>query len=443
MCQRVIDGRDKTTTIMQVKVQAATISGTLPAPASKSVMQRVCGAALLHKGVTVVRNYGKSNDDKAALSIIAALGARVSYDNEHALTISSDGIPAKRLTTVEINCHESGLSLRMFAAIANLFAETVIVNGSGSLLQRPVDFFQQVLPQLGISVSGGKLPIELSGTFQAANISIDGSMSSQYLTGLLMAYSATDAKDVTIEVQHLKSKPYIDLTLEVLERFKKKIPDVTNYESFAWKGFAPNAPGKIEHEIEGDWSNGAFLLVAGAIAGSIIVKGLDVFTTQADKRVLEALQDSGCIMSIEATQIQVRHAALKAFHFDATDCPDLFPPLVALAAHCSGTSVIEGVHRLEHKESNRAESLIATFSLMGVEINIQDDKMIIKGAAQKVQGAIVDSYNDHRIAMACAVAALGANSPMTITGADAVNKSYPDFFNDLSSISAGAITTHL
>jgi 3-phosphoshikimate 1-carboxyvinyltransferase len=192
------------------------------------------------------------------------------------------------------------------------------------------------------------------------------------------------------------------------------------------------------YTVEGDWSGGAFLLVAGAVAGGITVKGLDVFSTQADKAILKTLMDCGANISIETEQIVVSPAGvrgLQPFHFNATDCPDLFPPLVALAAYCNGTSVIEGVSRLAHKESNRGLTLQQEFKKMGAEIKLQDDLMIIEGGGG-LKGAKIHSHHDHRIAMACAVAALKAAGETIIEGAEAINKSYPGFFEDLKSLHA-------
>jgi 3-phosphoshikimate 1-carboxyvinyltransferase len=274
---------------------------------------------------------------------------------------------------------------------------------------------------------------------QAANITIDGSLSSQFLTGLLMAFAATNPKDISITVVDLKSKPYIDLTLEVLEAFGVSIIN-HNYQRFEFseKGFSKQG-NEIQYTVEGDWSGAAFLLVAGAIAGGITVKGLNVFSTQADKKILQALSNAGAGLSIQEHQIEVRPLPLKAFHFDATDCPDLFPPLVALGAYCEGTTVIEGVGRLQHKESNRAMSLQSEFAKLGVSVQLQDDLMIVKGMRDgsellPLSAATVHSHHDHRIAMATAVAALQAADPVEIEAADAINKSYPDFFVHLQQL---------
>ncbi len=417
---------------MQVTISPSVVRGTITAPASKSAMQRACAAALLKEGSTILRNPGISNDDKVALKIIQQLGAKVHEFEEGSLEIT--GVDCIKPFDKVIDCGESGLSCRMFIPIIALSESRIKIVGSGSLVNRPMDFYSSVLPDLGvnISTSNGKLPIWVEGPLRPKNISIDGSLSSQFLTGLIFSYSAAFARDVTIEVKNLSSKPYIDLTLEVLADFGLQIPVNNNYKSFDFKGNYPSS-WPLEYVVEGDWSGASFLLVAGAIAGDIVVKGLDIFSTQADKEILQALIQSEANMSIEEKQICVSKSKLKAFHFNATDCPDLFPPLVALAAYCNGSSVIEGVHRLTHKESNRALTLQEEFAKMGVEIVLQDNLMLIKGGG-KIKGANVHSHHDHRIAMACAIAALGAEGDTIIEEAQAVNKSYPQFWEHLRSI---------
>jgi 3-phosphoshikimate 1-carboxyvinyltransferase len=327
----------------------------------------------------------------------------------------------------------------MFAPIAALLDQQVYITGNGSLLNRPADFFDEILPQLNVAVASnnGKLPLIINGPLQAKFISIDGSLSSQFLTGLLFAYSFKNC-DAVISVKDLKSKPYIDLTLQVMQDFGLNIPINNNYTEFVFtkQTISQSPEQSINYTIEGDWSNAAFLLVAGAIAGNITVQGLNLRSTQADKAILNVLEMVDCNIEKSEHSITISNASLKAmncFDFDATDCPDLFPPLVALASYCKGTSSIKGVSRLKHKESNRAISLQQEFGKMGIEITLNDDIMQIKGNAY-ISGAILDSHNDHRIAMACAVAALKANESTTILNADAINKSYPDFYNDLKRV---------
>lgn len=414
---------------MKATIQPSGLTGEILAPASKSSMQRACAAALLRAGETIIHHPGYSNDDKAALRVIQALGAKVETLKDGSLLVRSSG---EVIGTSEVNCGESGLGLRMFAPIIALSAETIRVKGEGSLLKRPMDFFDEIFPQLGIRVvsNGGKLPLEIQGPLQPRDIAIDGSMSSQFLTGLLFAFAAAGAPGVTIRVRDLKSKPYIDLTLQVMKHFGWEIGN-RDYEAFTFT--AERSGGSPEYTVEGDWSGGAFLLVAGAIAGPIVVKGLDTSSTQADKAIVRAVCDAGAVFEDREEGFVVGPAALKAFTFDATDCPDLFPPLVALASYCNGTTEILGVSRLAHKESNRGLTLQEEFGKMGVKIDLDGDRMLVHGRGV-VKGATVHSRHDHRIAMACAVAALRASGPVTIEEAEAVNKSYPDFYEHLQQL---------
>jgi len=419
---------------MQVSVFPSIINGAVCAAASKSAMQRACAAALLFKGATVLENAGVSNDDLAAIGIIKALGATVE-EKENEIIINSNGVHP---FSGSFHCGESGLSIRMFSPIAALSSKEITITGSGSLATRPMNFFDEVLPQLNVSVksNNGFLPLHVTGPLIPKNITIDGSLSSQYITGLLFAYSAAGARNVTINVTNLNSKPYIDLTLKIMERFGLKTPVHTDYTRFYFDDKEPKeiADKTVQYTVEGDWSGAAFLLVAGAIGGAVEVTGLDVFSSQADKAILQALMQSGAVISISQEKINVSKAPLKAFQFDATHCPDLFPPLVALAAFCSGTSVIEGVNRLTHKESNRALTLQQEFGRLGIEITLQDNLMLVKGG--QVKSANVHSHHDHRIAMACAVAALGGDGKTIIEAAEVIDKSYPVFYNHLQQLGA-------
>ena len=419
---------------MKITIQPSKLNGSIQAPASNSSMQRACAAALLTPGKTIIRNPGHSNDDKAALDIIKRLGASWEMAEEE-IIVTSEGI---KPVATEIDCGESGLSIRMFTPLVALSKKHIVVKGSGSLVTRPMDFFDEILPGLHVKIksNNGKLPLEIHGPLRPRNIEVDGSLSSQYLTGLLMAYAAADATDVSIKVNNLKSKPYIDLTLDVMKQFGMKTPVNRDYEEFYFENETPYSTLKVNHyTVEGDWSGGAFLLVAGAIAGSIVVKGLDLTSTQADKAVVDALMAANAGIAIEAKGIKLNMASMNSFEFDATDCPDLFPPLVALAAYCNGDTRIRGVSRLTHKESDRANTLQEEFSKMNVKIDLNDDTMVIHGGGV-VNGAQVHSRHDHRIAMACAVAALRATGETTLEEAQAVKKSYPDFYNDLEELGA-------
>jgi 3-phosphoshikimate 1-carboxyvinyltransferase len=422
---------------MTTIVSPSIINGTLAAPASKSSMQRACAAALLHKGTTHIHNAGISNDDKAALDIIQQLGATVGFKSDY-IEIVSKGFGRKNVSeTKTINCGESGLSIRMFSPIAALSSSTINIIGEGSLQKRPMDFFDEIFPQLGIDIisTNGKLPLQIKGPLQPKSITIDGSLSSQFLTGLLFAFGDAATETVTITVVDLKSKPYIDLTLNIMQHFGYNIVN-DNYERFVISPKVNKENEKINYTVEGDWSSASFLLVAGAIAGSVKLSGLDIHSAQADKAIMEVLKLCGVKIDISKEFIEITKANLHAFEFDATDCPDLFPPMAALAAYCKGTTKIKGTHRLAAKESDRAKTLQDIFGKMGINILLENDEMIIEGSA--IKSAEVSSHHDHRIAMAAAVAALGADGNITITEADAINKSYPQFFEDLKQLASSS-----
>ena len=419
---------------MQATVSPSSLSGSITIPASKSAMQRACAAALVKGGTTLLSNPGRSADDEAALDIIQQLGATVTREMD-GIRIESKGVqPVAR----ELHCGESGLSVRMFTSIAATAEHEIRITGSGSLPKRPLAFFDEVLPLLNVSIqsNGGYVPLTVKGPLHPKNITVDGSLSSQYITGLLFAFAAADAADVTISVNDLNSQPYVDLTLDIMRRFGLKTPTNRGYKEFYFDATPIASPTNesTAYMVESDWSSASFLLVGGAISGPVEVRGLDLHSTQADKAILGPLIDCGAHLSIEEDKITIQKSRLRAFHFNATQCPDLFPPLVALAAYCEGTTVIEGVERLAHKESNRALTLQEEFAKLGINIKLQGDLMLITGGA--VTGAPVHSRHDHRIAMACAIAALKGSGLTSIAEAEAINKSYPQFYEHLQQLGA-------
>ncbi|HOF21875.1 MAG TPA: 3-phosphoshikimate 1-carboxyvinyltransferase [Bacteroidales bacterium] len=407
---------------MDYFVVPSEISGSVTAPPSKSMTQRAIAAALLAKGESIITNPSDCDDSLAAINIARALGADVTRE-PGILRISGAGKIREQL----LNCGESGLAIRMFSPVAALNVEEIIMTGTGSLVKRPMSIIEDALRQFGVKCKseGGFLPLTIQGPLRGGHCEIDGSLSSQLLTGLLMALPVTE-KDSIIIVNNLKSKPYIDMTLQVLKSFGINILK-TGYSRFEIPGNQKYKAGKFE--VEGDWSGGAFLLVAGAINGDIRIEGLRADSLQSDKAILNVLDSAGVRTTILENSITVRKSPLKAFFFDATESPDLFPPLVTLAAFCRGKSTIKGVSRLIHKESNRAEALITEFGRIGIRIETSDDNMIVSGGS--VKGGEVSSHGDHRIAMAAAVAALGSSGKILIKNSGCVAKSWPLFFEQL------------
>ncbi len=423
---------------MTVSALPGKLEGTFQAPPSKSSMQRACAAALLHKGTTLLSNVGNSSDELAALNIIRQLGASVTETGPGTLMIESE---FHRFATEEntgplsLHCGESALCARLFTPIAALCNRSITLSGEGSLKHRNLHFPEESYRKLNIGITGNlnQLPITVKGPLQPKSLHIDAAESSQHLSGLLFAFAASVKEPTTIRATSLSSKPYIDLTIAILNQFGYRI-ETSGESEFHVHPNQALENSSIRYTVEADWSTAAFFLTGAAISGNLTITGLDVFSKQADRAVLQALMMTGVPLSITEKNIVINTGSgkqpLKPFHFDATHCPDLFPPLAILAACCAGTSVIEGIQRLENKESNRADSITQMLQRFGVPVTLQDNLMIIEGKP-KLAATSIDSCNDHRIAMAAAIGALRAEGPVEIINARAVRKSFPDFFEVL------------
>lgn len=433
------------------------IEGTLTAPASKSYAQRALAAALLVPAAdggretwSELRHLGLCNDTAAALDAVQRLGATVERTAEKGSTYRvRGGFLAQHPD--ELHIGESGLSARLFTPIAAQSPRPITVSGHGSILKRPVAREMAApLRALGatLTYSGeGCLPLTVCGPLRGGEVEVDGSLSSQFITGLLMAAPLSE-RDTVLRVHNPKSIPYLRMTLEVLHAFGITVRHSDDYTRFTIPGGQTYRPS--EYSIEGDWSGASCLLVAGAVASipdgaGVCIENLNPASLQADRAIVEALEQAGTILEWQDHALTVkRPERLHAFSFDATNCPDLFPALVALAACCEGTTSLQGTTRLTHKESDRAATLAAEFGKLGVAVDIsQPDRMTVQGLPQGQERLTVhtprlDSHNDHRIAMAAAVAALRADRAVTVSGADAVGKSYPAFWDDLAHITPRA-----
>ncbi len=411
---------------MKTTIHKGRIAGSITAPASKSYAQRAVAAALLAGGETTLTHLDLCNDTRAALDVARRLGASVSHEGT-TYTIHGGLNPV----STKLNIGESGLATRLFTPIASLCHMPITINGEGSILRRPIEMMEEPLQALGVEVisNGGYLPISVKGPMRGGEIHVDGSLSSQFITGLLMALPLSP-NDTVLHVENLKSRPYVDMTIDLAARFGVAI-EHNNYEQFYIAGGQHYTP--CTYNIEGDWSGASCLLVAGATAGSITIRNLNHISLQADLAIIEALARAGAEIITTNSSVTVHGGPLHAFEFDATDCPDLFPALAALAASCEGTSVLTGTQRLTYKESNRAETIAEVFGRLGIGVDLSEENtMRITGGP--VSSAVVDSHNDHRIAMAAAIAALSSDDSVVIEGADAADKSYPNFWNDLDTL---------
>ncbi len=412
---------------MERHIDPSTLKGTIKAPSSKSMTQRAIAAALLADGPSMIHNPSYCDDSLAAMSIAVGLGARIEPSPDKIIV---DG--TGELKETKLNCGESGLAIRMFAPIAALFSEEIIITGANSLRKRPMEMVEEALKQMGVEckTTCGLLPLTIKGPIKGGECEIDGSVSSQLLTGLLMALPMAQ-EDSLIKVINLKSRPYIDMTIQLLRDFGITIMN-DDYSLFRIPGNQKYTPH--EYTVEGDWSGAAFLLAAGAINGDLTVTGVKQSSHQSDMAILTALRDAGAKYTISDNSITISQSTLKAFSFDATHAPDLFPPLATLASYCEGVTTIKGVSRLKHKESNRGETIRQEFGKLGIKIDLDEDNMKITGGIPS--GGKVESHEDHRIAMAMAVTALKASGRVYIKDSQSVGKSYPAFFDDLRSLGA-------
>ncbi len=409
-------------------VTSSPIEGIVAAPPSKSMAVRAAAACLLTDGESRIERMSFCDDALAAIGIATGLGAVTTRENG-SLTVRGVG---KSLLprTGTLDCRESALCMRMFTPIAALLDTPVALCASGSLSARPMQM-AEALRDAGVEcrTENGRAPITVKGPICGGHLTVDASLTSQLLTGLLMALPLCE-QDSRISVTGLASAPYINMTVELLARFGITIAHNESLSEFRIPGNQRYRP--IMYSVEGDWSGAAFLLVAGAIAGNITVTRLNTPSFQADSAVLDALRAAGAHVEIEKDRVSVAKGPLRPFEFDATRCPDLVPPLVSLASACDGKSVIQGIGRLTHKESDRAAALQREFASLGITILNSGSAMEIYGG--ETNGSAVDAHGDHRIAMACAVVALRAGAAVGIRGADCVAKSYPGFFEDLDAV---------
>jgi 3-phosphoshikimate 1-carboxyvinyltransferase len=422
-------------------VEPSAVGGSIRAPASKSAMQRAIACAALAPGLSTITNPTWCADSLAAMRVATALGADIQRFDDRVLVHGGLGpVTAGRLDDgpMVASCGESGLCMRMFSAIASLSPRGVELHGEGSLARRPVGMVEGPLAELGVAckTAGGFPPVRVHGPLHAGRAAVDGSESSQFLTGLLLALPMAGG-DSVLSVANLASRGYIDLTIDVARAFGADISRDAGFTEFRVHGSSPYKA--TVYDVEGDWSGAAFLLAAGAIAaggGALDVGGLSLSSSQPDRAIIDALRLAGASLERIEGGWRVRQAPLEGFSFDATDCPDLFPPLVALASRCTGVTQLRGASRLRAKESDRAAALAGEFGRLGLRVDVDGDMMAVHGFGRgaKLAAGTVSSHGDHRIAMAAAVAALAGAGTVVIEGAESVAKSYPDFYDALDSI---------
>ena len=386
---------------MDKTVPPGRVKGTLTPPCSKSYAQRALAAALLSEEVSVLRNIEFCDDTRSALQCIETLGARVRRVDSTSLSIEG-GLSPKGCV---LNVGESGLSTRLFTPVASLCPTPVTIEGRGSLLRRPMQMMFEPLRRLGVRVrdNGGFLPIEVCGPIQGGEAEVDGSVSSQFITGLLLSAALIPGKSRIRLTGKVESRPYITMTQRAMVIFGKPTSD------FAVTGGTPfRSPGTLT--VEGDWSNAAFFLAAKALGSRVEVTNLSPDSPQGDRAVFDLLP------ALEGHPV-----------ISAADIPDLVP-ILAVTAACKNGGVFTDIRRLRLKESDRVASVIAMVEALGGKAQASEDTLTVYGTG--LVGGTVDAMNDHRIAMSAAIAATACKAPVAILGAECVGKSYPKFFEE-------------
>lgn len=410
---------------MKVQISPSSVLGSVTAPPSKSAGHRSLICAAFCNQPVVVHNCGDSNDITATIEALKTLGSEIRRDGK-TVTVSPIGRNNKN---VIINCNESGSTARFMIPIAAaLGADNITFQGRGRLPERPFDIISEALRQNGVSCSSNNLPMTVSGQLKAGRFEIAGNVSSQYISGLLLALSIIDGESEIILTTPLESRDYVMMTVNELKIFGADIQFDNNRFSIKGKPYLEAS----DRTVEGDWSQGAFHLCLGAICGEVTVKGLDVSSLQGDKAVVEILKQFGADISVNNNGITVRKSPLKGITIDASQIPDLVPILAVTSAFASGTTTIVKAERLRIKESDRLLETAMRLKAFGIDVTETSDGLIIKGGRPK--GADITSANDHRIVMAFSVMAANSDGQTMIDGCEAINKSYPDFFEDFSSL---------
>lgn len=393
---------------MDIKITPNKLRGSVNVPPSKSVAHRMIIAAALSKGRSEISNLSPSVDIKATLGCMKALGAEIEYNGNKAVIEGIKNIPDKAV----LDCCESGSTLRFLIPVAAALGVNAEFQGRGKLPERPITPFISEFPKHNVSfdfLSNTNLPCRLSGKLSGGKFEIDGGISSQFITGLLFALPLLSGDSEIFLTSPLQSKPYVDITLGVLHDFGC---DISENET----GYSVNGTEKFKSfsgDVEGDYSQAAFFYVANALGSEIEINGLNENSLQGDKKIVDICKDA---------------KNGKAFEIDCSDIPDLVPIMSVLACFCHGTSRITNAARLRIKECDRLAAMESCLNKVGGKVKSTADTLEIEGAGI-LKGGEVECFNDHRIAMSMAIAAIRCENPLMIRGADCVSKSYPDFFD--------------
>lgn len=414
---------------MNIKISKGSLNGRVRIVSSKSDGHRALLAAALAEEETLLFIEGWSADMEATARCLTALGAEITKEPSGILITP---IPRGKTGESILDCGESGSTLRFLLPVAGALGRHALFEGGGRLPERPIEVLLEQMEQHGCYVSDKKLPVELEGQLQSGTYTLPGNISSQFITGLLFALPLLEGDSQIILTTPLESKGYIDMTLKMLKTFGIAVEEMeAGYKIGGGQTY--RSPRMLA--AEGDWSNGAFWLTAGAIRGSITCQGLDIHSPQGDKAILPILEAFGAETKVVANEVTVTAKELKGCRIDAAQIPDLVPILCVAAAAAEGRTEIYHAGRLRIKESDRLAAMADCLQKIGVKVEEQPEGIIITGGCQMSDSEVrISTYGDHRIAMAMAIAAVSLGVDLVLEGAEAVEKSYPSFFAEFTKL---------
>ncbi len=410
------------------------LQGRVRAPGSKAYTHRAFIASLLTPGETNIHGALVCDDTSNTLDAIKELGAGV---REARNEITVRGAGALSSPGNLIDCGESGATLRFLTAVSCTGSDRIILAARSGLAERPIRPLLDALEKLGASIQIQQAPnylrLSLEGPLRGGRTSINGDISSQFITGLLMA-APLAREDVELMIAgRIESRPYVDLTLAILKKHGIKVEE----ENGTFYIPAPQTYQPVPHSVPSDFSSVAFLIAAAGTAGDeIILTGFERdYELEPDSAILGLLPKMGLKIQKVNDELTVSKSQIRGFEFEASNHPDLVPVLEVLAAQAGGQSRITGVKRLRYKESDRLTTMPEELTKMGAKVEVGDDVVVIDGV-ERLTGQKLSSHLDHRVAMACAIAALAATGESVIDDAGVVSKSYPAFFTDMERLGA-------
>ena len=415
------------------------LEGEVHVPSSKSMGHREIICAGLANGRSIIDNISMSKDIEATIRCLKAMGVIIvevpsQFPGRTALQVTGTG----KLQAVEAgaDCGESGSTLRFFIPLGASLGQPFTFEGHGKLVSRPMQAYYDIFDEQGLAYSNdeGQLPLTVNGVLKEGTYKLPGDVSSQYVSGLLFALPLLDGDSVIEITSPLESSAYVDMTLSCLKKYGIVINNVDGaHRQYIIKG---KQKYLAKHSlVEADWSQAAFWLVGGSIGEAINCTGVDFNSLQGDMAVVDIMQRMGAKITKASTEVKALHGVTKNTIIDASNCPDIIPILTVLASVSEGTTEIINAGRLRIKECDRLAAISTELNKMGADIEEKPEGLVIKGKPEGLEGgALVDAWNDHRIAMSIAVAASVCKEAVVLEGADSVQKSYPEFWKDFVSV---------